>query len=145
MLGCVTVSKPHSRVWAVNRMGNDLCMWKDRDYFFTANKDIYPAASVQATNSSTSQVHCCHRWWDLSLSAWVRNSSLEYFCWLKKAGFGKSAHVSLAFDSARNTVLQSFVVSHLKVFLRELIQTFLIIKVPCLLFLLRSLKMFYLV
>lgn len=70
---------------------------------------------------------------------------MKYFCWLKKAGFGKSAHVSRAFDSARNTVSQSFVVAQLKVFLRELSQTSLIIKVQCLLFLLTSLEMFYVI
>lgn len=61
MLGCVTVSKPSSRVWTVNRMGNDLCMRKDIDFFFSiGNKDVYVAESVQANNSKN-QVQCCHK------------------------------------------------------------------------------------
>lgn len=112
--------------------------------FFTGSKDTFAAESVQANNSKN-QVHCCYKWWELTLNALTRNSSLKYFCWLRKADFGKSAHVSHAFDSARNTLSQSFVVAQLKVFLRELSQTSLIIKIQRLLFLLRSLKMFCLV
>lgn len=62
MLGCVTGSKPSSRVWTVNRMGNDLCICKDTDFFFfpIGNKDVYVAESVQANNSKN-QVQCCHK------------------------------------------------------------------------------------
>lgn len=78
------------------------------------NKDIYAAESVQVS-SSKNQVRCCYRWQELSPSALMRNSSLKYSCWLRRAGFGRSAHVSHAFDSARNTVSQSFVVAQLKI------------------------------
>lgn len=111
----------------------------------TGNKDICAAESVQATASSKNQMHCCHKWWELSLNALTRNSTLKYFCWLRKAGFGKSAHVSHAFDSARNTVTELCSCPVKVFFLRELSQTSLIIKIQCLLFLLRSLKVFYLV
>lgn len=74
--------------------------------------------SVQANNSSKNQVHCCHKWWELRLNVLRRNSRLKYVCWLRKAGFGKSAHVSHVFDSARNTMSQSFVVAQLIFFKR---------------------------
>lgn len=109
----------------------------------TGNQDIYAPGSLQARISSENQVQCCHKQQELSLNALRRNSSLKYFCWLRRAGFGKSAHVSPAFDSARNTVSQTFVVALLKVVLRDLSQTSLITKIQCLPFLLRSLKMFY--